>query len=391
MQTFVGQTSEYIAAWLQERGLLSVLEAQIKLPLLPFPDNFTAPARTPWGGTKILGKYKQGVTIRTEKQFPIVGESWEISADPDAPCQFTFDLGEETVVIDFIQLVDLFHAEILGAKMAQKFENQNPILVKLLDAAEPLSVQVHPSDEYAGLGPDESGKPESWYILEAEVGCGLYFGLKEGISQERLRQAIEQEEDVSECLNFIPVQPGDFFVIDAGTIHAIGKGVTLIEPQKIAPKKSGKTYRLWDWNRKYDTQGNPEPNGAPRQLHIKESFDVVDFDALRGEAFIASIQPERRIIRQQGDSVETLLAETENFGVRQIVLHEGQPLTDVCSSSFHALVIYSGQLEIHRQGQKLADVSHGQSVIIPASFGEYTLIGQQAGAVKVYYPEQYLL
>ena len=390
MQTFFRQTSQEIAAWLHERSLFRALENQVDRPLLPLPDNFTIPARTPWGGTKILERYKHGVTIRSAKQFPVVGESWEISADPDAPCQFLFDLDGETVLLDFIQLLDLFPEQILGAEVARKFENQNPLLVKLLDAADPLSVQVHPSDDYAGLQPEESGKPESWYILEAEDGCGLYFGLKNGISQERLRQAIEREENVSEYLNFVPVQPGDFFVIDAGTIHAIGKGVTLIEPQKIAPKKSGKTYRLWDWNRKYDEQGNPDPNGAPRQLHIKECFDVVDFDALRGDAFIASIQPERRIIQQQGGSVETLLVDTENFGVRQVTLDNEQPLTDVCSASFQALMVYSGHLELHQHGRKLSDVPQGQSVILPAGLGEYTLMGKEAAAVKVYYPEQFL-
>lgn len=390
MLSFAGQPSEAIRQWLETHGAFELLESQVKQPLLPLPDNFTAPTRTPWGGTKILGTYKRTVSIRQEKQFPIVGESWEISADPVAPCQFVFAIGEETILIDFIQLLDLFPIQILGEKVAQKFDHQNPLLVKLLDAADHLSVQVHPPDEYAGLQPNESGKPESWYILEAEAGCGLYFGLKEGVSQDHLRQAIEQEEDVSECLNFVEVQPGDFFVIDAGTIHAIGAGVTLIEPQKIAPKKSGKTYRLWDWNRKYDSEGNPDPNGKPRQLHIEESFEVIDFDAPRGKTFIAHIQPERCIVRQQGDSVETLLVDTENFGVRQVGLHAGDSLADECSSSFHALLPYAGHLKLYQHDRKFADIPQGQSVIVPACFGEYELRGSDTGIIKVYYPDQYL-
>lgn len=389
MHSFTGQSSEVIQQWLRERSLLEELESQVTRPLLPLADNFTAPTRTPWGGTKILGKYKRNVPIRQEKQFPLVGESWEVSADPTAPSQFVFDIGGETILIDFIQLLDLFPIQILGEKVAHKFEHQNPLLVKLLDAADHLSVQVHPSDEYAGLQADESGKPESWYILEAEEGCGLYFGLKEGVSQQQLRLAIEQEEDVAQYLNFVEVQPGDFFVIDAGTIHAIGAGVTLIEPQKIAPKKSGKTYRLWDWNRKYDDQGNPDPNGRPRQLHIEESFDVIDFDVPRGEAFIAHIQPERCII-QQGKSTEILLTDTENFGVRQVVLHADHPITDVCSSSFHALLPYTGHLELYQQNRKFADIPQGQSVIIPACFAEYELRGNKTGVIKVYYPDQFL-
>jgi mannose-6-phosphate isomerase len=390
MHTCIGQSSESIRQWLRERGLLEELQLQVTRPLLPLPDNFTAPTRTPWGGTKILGKYKRNVTIRPEKQFPIVGESWEISADPAAPCQFTFNVGEETILIDFIQLVDLFPIPILGEKVAHKFEHQNPLLVKLLDAADHLSVQVHPSDEYAGLQADESGKPESWYILEAEEGCGLYFGLKEGVSEHQLRLAIEQEGDVAQYLNFVEVRPEDFFVIDAGTIHAVGAGVTLIEPQKIAPKKSGKTYRLWDWNRKYDDEGKPDSNGKPRQLHIKESLEIIDFDDLRGDAFIEHIQPERRIIQQQGNSVETLLVDTENFGVRQVILHADYPIADACSSSFHALLPYTGHLELYQQDRKCADIPQGQSVIIPACFGAYELRGNETGLIKVYYPAQHV-
>jgi mannose-6-phosphate isomerase class I len=179
-------------------------------------------------------------------------------------------------------------------------------------------------------------------------------------------------------------------VIDAGTIHAIGAGVTLIEPQKIAPKKSGKTYRLWDWNRKYDDRGQKDPHGKPRELHIEDSFQVIDFGGLRGKDFISHIQPERRIVGQYGRSVETVLAETENFGVSQLELMDHQPLTDDCSSGFHGFIPYAGYLEIHQHGQQLASVSCGQSVVLPSNLGEYTLLGEDAHVLKVYYPKHYL-
>ncbi|GAK61439.1 phosphomannose isomerase [Candidatus Vecturithrix granuli] len=390
MQSFIGKTSEEIRIYLSAHQLLHALEEQIRFPLMPLPDNFTAPTRTPWGGTKILGKYKQGLSIRAEKHYPIVGESWEISADPAAPCQFYFVLETETILVDLIQLLDLFPEAILGEKVAAQFEGQNPILVKLLDAADHLSVQVHPSDSYKGLGPDESGKPESWYILEADPGCGLFFGLKEGVSEAELRQAIEHRKDVSQYLNFVEVKPGDFFVIAAGTIHAIGAGVTLIEPQKIAPKKSGRTYRIWDWNRLYDKRGNLNSEGKPRELHIEDSLRVIDFDAPRGEAFIRHIQPERQIVQQYGESVETLCMETEDFGVRQLVLQNGQTLSGDCSSGFHGLIVYEGELDIRSQKNTLARVKCGQSAILPAALQTYELKSPHARAIKVYYPIQYL-
>lgn len=390
MPSFLGKSSEELHSWLKTRKLVDFLETQLRLPLIPLPDNFTPPTRTPWGGTKILGTYKQDVSIRPEKQYPVVGESWEISADPAFPCQFRFESEQESFLVDLIQLLDLFPAPILGKKVAAKFDGQNPILAKILDAADNLSVQVHPSDDYEGLSPDESGKPESWYILEAEPGCGLYFGLKGKISQNDLRQAIEQRKDVSQYLNFVEAHTGDFFVIDAGTIHAIGGGVTLIEPQKIAPKKSGKTYRLWDWNRRYDQKGHLSPEGTPRDLHIEDSFKVIDFDAPRGDAFIHHIRPECQVVQQQGESVETVCVETENFGVSQIVLQAGDELIGDCSVCFHGLVVYEGEIEIRRQGMLLASVTRGQSVILPAILEQYELKSSSAKAVKVYYPEHYL-
>ena len=390
MQRFQGKDVTEIKGWLEAKGLLDLLASKMTAPLIPLPDNFTAPTRTPWGGQKILGKYKQGLPISEAKRYPVVGESWEISADPAAPCEFVFDLGSEQIVLNFIQLLDLFPEKILGSRLAAKFDGQNPILVKLLDAEDYLSVQVHPSDRYEGLSPDEAGKPESWYILEAGGGCGLYLGLKEHVSKESLRTAIEENEDVSKYLNFVEVKRGDFFVIDAGTIHAIGAGVTLIEPQKIAPKRSGKTYRLWDWNRKYDAQGRKDPQGTARELHIQDSFKVIDFDAPRGEAFVEHIQPEARVTQQNGGSVETLCTETENFGVSRLSLKNNEALTGDCYTSFHGLIPYEGEIEIYAQGKKIAEVPCGQSVILPAALGEYTLKSGSARALKVYYPEQYL-
>lgn len=388
MLSFYGKDSQQLRIWLQERRLFEQLEAQVLLPLFPLPDNFTAPTRTPWGGTKILGTYKQGLLIREEKQYPVVGESWEISSDPAAPSELTFSLGSEQILVDFVQVLELFAEQILGAAVAQKFSGQNPLLVKLLDAVEPLSVQVHPSDDYANLKSDESGKPECWFVLEAQEGSGLYLGLQEGVSSTRLRQAIEQNEDVSRYLNFVPVNPGDFFIIEAGTIHSIGAGVTLLETQKIAPRKSGKTYRLWDWNRRYDKHGQKTPNGTPRELHIEDSFQVINFEGPRGQAFVAQSQPERRMLQQQGVSQETLLVENEHFAVTLLELFDRQPLPESCASNFHGLIPYEGTLKLSYQATTYAEIPQGQSVIIPASVQEYTVASEHARALKVYYPTQ---
>ncbi|MEZ4340343.1 MAG: class I mannose-6-phosphate isomerase [Sandaracinaceae bacterium] len=231
---------------------------EIDTPILLAP-RFTPPSRTPWGGHR----------IRRLKGLPagdVVGESWELSIEPDFPSRLE----------DGRALRDLCP--------------DTPLLVKLLDAVEPLSVQIHPSDDDPTLGPDEGGKPECWYVIDGAPGAGLYIGLAEGVDEAALRRALEGGEDVSRMLPFVPVEPGDFFVIEAGTPHCVGAGVFLLEPQRVEPGRRGLTYRFWDWNRTYDAEGHPDPMGAQRALHVEAALHVTRWDLPRGDRLLARIR-----------------------------------------------------------------------------------------------------
>ena len=140
-----------------------------------------------------------------------------------------------------------------------------PLLIKLIDAKENLSVQVHPSDEYALKYENSFGKSEMWHIISADKDSGLYVGLNENYSKADIEKALN-DGTILECLNFFKVKSGETYLINPGTIHAIGKGVRLIEIQQ----NSNITYRLYDYNR-------VDQNGNPRQLHIKKALDVIDF------------------------------------------------------------------------------------------------------------------
>ncbi len=146
------------------------------------------------------------------------------------------------------------------------FEESLPYLAKLIDTSDELSIQVHPGDEYARLHENSSGKTECWIILESDPGAGIFLGLKEGIERKTLEQALKEKRPVNELLNFYEVKPGDFFFVPAGSIHAIGKNITLAEVQQ----NSGITYRVWDWNR-------VDEKGQPRDLHVEKSLDVINF------------------------------------------------------------------------------------------------------------------
>ncbi|EPZ49766.1 phosphomannose isomerase type I-like protein [Bacteriovorax sp. BAL6_X] len=194
---------------------------------------------TVWGGEK-LKKYKD-----PEGSFDgPLGETWEVSTLENG-----LSLCENKQSLE----------EALEGKILT-------YLIKFIDTNKNLSIQVHPDNEYAHIHEDALGKDECWYILDAENNAGIYLGLKDEVTKERLQEAIESGENVNELLNFINVQKGDFFNIPAGSIHAIGEGVTLVEVQQ----SSGVTYRVWDWNRM-------GLDGKPRELHVKKAMDVINF------------------------------------------------------------------------------------------------------------------
>ena len=140
-----------------------------------------------------------------------------------------------------------------------------PLLIKLIDAQDNLSVQVHPNDEYALKNEHQYGKTEMWHIISANEGAGIYIGLNNDYSKEEIKQSLN-DSTILEKLNFVKVHPGDTFLIKSGTIHAIGKGVRLIEIQQ----NSDLTYRLYDYLRK-------DKDGNYRELHIEKALDVIDY------------------------------------------------------------------------------------------------------------------
>lgn len=185
----------------------------------------------PWAGNFLSDFYKS--------EMKNIGEAWLIS---------TLDQSESKI-----------NQKDLSAYLGKKL----PFLVKIIDAQEGLSIQVHPSDEWARKLENSKGKTECWLIVNSTPGAGVYLGLKEGVSSENFKKAILANQSVEDLMNFYPVKKGEFISVPAGTIHAIGGGVTLLEVQQA----SGITYRLWDWGR------------PGRELHIEKGLMVADFKA----------------------------------------------------------------------------------------------------------------
>ena len=203
-----------------------------------------------WGGT-YFKKFNKGTNLDR------VSECWELSVRDNDSSIIASGKDEGKRLVDVITLEDI-------GPVMDRFP-YFPLLIKLIDAKENLSVQVHPSDDYALKYEQSFGKSEMWHIISADEGSGLYVGLNKDYSKEDIERALK-EGTILECLNFFKVKPGDTFVINPGTIHAIGAGVRLIEIQQ----NSNLTYRLYDYNR-LDQFGNP------RELHIKKALDVIDY------------------------------------------------------------------------------------------------------------------
>lgn len=204
-----------------------------------------------WGGTN-LKKYGK------ESKEDVISETWELSFHDDGLSLVDSGIYKGKTLKEVVKKDDL------GTNVSAF--TFFPCLIKLIDSASPLSVQVHPSDEYALKNENSYGKTEMWYILDHEKDAGIYVGFKNNETQSDVEKALNNGT-ILDKLNFFKVKKGECYFIKSGTIHAIGKGVTLIEIQQ----NSNLTYRLYDYNRK-------DKNGNTRELHISKALKVIDYN-----------------------------------------------------------------------------------------------------------------
>lgn len=293
-----------------------------------------------WGGTRLLKKDESG-------QLEICAESWEVSAHPDGPSTLLDGPYQGQSLAAYVQ----DHPEVLGT------HNQNgfPILVKFIDAAKPLSIQVHPDDDYGQRVEHEQGKTEMWIILEAQPGAFLYYGVNKALSRDQFRQAID-DGTILDDLNQVAIKTGDIIYVPAGTIHAIGAGTFLCEVQE----SSNSTYRVYDYKRT-DAQGKLRP------LHIDKAVDV------------ATLTPPTLDFSAQGPHEEhptytrTLLKSSPYFKVTSVSAHSHAPLS-VSSASFKTLLILSGSGTVS-DGQEKKQLLAGGAYFLPAVSQQLSIEG----------------
>ncbi len=269
-----------------------------------------------WGGHKLAEDF--GV----EYDGPVLAEAWVLSCHPDGPSVI---VNGKQAGKSLREYIDAEGRDVLGANCA-RFEDF-PILSKFIDAKESLSIQVHPSNEYALKEEGQYGKTEMWYILDAEEGAFLYYGFSKEISREEFESRIH-DNTLLEVLNAEPVHKGDIFFIEPGTLHAIGKGIVLAEIQQ----NSNVTYRIYDYGRK-------GADGKQRELHIDKALAVTG-----------------RKPKEKLGGVYPHVADCEYFTVDKLVL-DGKTLKNaggkVEADSFLSILILDGEGTIECSGEKL--------------------------------------
>ena len=239
---------------------------------------------------------------------------------------------------------------LLGPRVMARTGAQFPLLIKLLDCAQWLSLQVHPNDEQAARleGPGLFGKTEAWHVLEADADAKLIAGLKPGVTADVLAQAM-RGGTILDWAQYLPVRAGDSVFVRPGTIHALGPGLLIYEVQQT----SDLTYRVFDWNR---------PQTGGRVLHVEKSLAVAD-PAVVGECRpLPTLAPVDRQV----------LVACPYFTLEVLEAQAGALSLDTGGATFHALTVIAGQAEVVC-GDERVTVKRFESVVVPAASGAYQL------------------
>lgn len=275
-----------------------------------------------WGGEKLKTEYGK------ETDKTPCAESWELSFHPDGPTMLEDGrlLSEVVTQADLGNRVNAFPCF--------------PILIKFIDAKQNLSIQVHPSDEYAMKNENSLGKTEMWYVVEAEEDAGIFLGFSNTITKEEYQKAI-LENRLTEYLNFYPVKAGDCFFIPSGTVHAICKGCLIYEIQE----NSNLTYRVYDYGRR-------DKNGNLRELHVEKALAVSDLSSYAPQQFDGNV-----------------LGECVYFRVEKWKVQD-KWVGNADNTSFHCVTCLTGKGNIDGIAMQ-----KGDSFFIPANYGAYTITG----------------
>ena len=297
-------------------------------------------------------KTEEGERLKSEygkhTRLSPLAESWELSCHKDGPSTIVNGPDAGRTLAEYAAR----HPACVGTRHT---DGVFPVLIKLIDAARPLSVQVHPDDAYAQRVEGEPGKTEMWYVVDAQPGAQLYYGFQRELTREEAARRIA-DGTLTDVLNAVPVKAGDVFFIDAGTVHAIGAGIMLYEIQQ----SSDITYRFYDWDR-------VDKNGNRRELHLQKALDVTDL-TFSLDPIPAPNKPVARVL-------------DEKYFTLDLVNVQGEAVLPAVTA-FGLLTALDGDLTVRFAGGQLT-LRKGESAYIPHTAPVLTLHGKGRAALSM--------
>lgn len=302
-----------------------------------------------WGGTKLKTLLNKPITSE------ITGESWEISTVANDVSVVANGYFKGKFLND---VIDLYPNEILGTKVYTQFGKQFPLLFKYLDAREDLSIQLHPNDDLAQKRHNSFGKTEMWYVLQADENARLIVGFKEKSSPEEYITHLNNKT-LLEILDTKKVQPGDVFMLNTGTIHALGAGIVIAEIQQT----SDITYRVYDFDR-------VDANGNKRELHVDLALEALNYDKTEAQRFY-----------EKQENVSNPVIQCPYFTTNFIKLNDTFSKTKT-DDSFCVLMCVEGDFSLNVNGDSYR-YGIGSTVLLPAALTDFQLSGQ-ASLLEIY-------
>ena len=292
-----------------------------------------------WGGTKI-----RDILNKDFSPLKNCGETWEISGVPGNLSKVAEGNLKGRTLPD---LISEYKEDLVGSKVYEQYGNEFPLLVKFIDAAEDLSIQVHPNDKLAKARHNSLGKSEMWYVFQADKGSKLISGFNKDTNQQEFLEYLNSGR-LTDLLNYEDVQSDDCFYLPAGRVHTIGKGLLLAEIQQ----SSDVTYRIYDFDRT-DDEGNK------RELHTEEAIDAIDYQShsdykIKYTPCLNEVVP---------------LVESQYFQTNLLDFTTGIIREHYESDSFIIYTCLEGEAEIVTQGHS-TKICMGNAVLVPRKFPE---------------------
>lgn len=295
-----------------------------------------------WGGNSLADHFgKKAGKLKN------VGESWELSSVSDnlSLVKNGFLAGN-----NIEEIIEVYMGDITGDVVYEKFGNEFPLLIKLIEAKDDLSIQVHPGDELAKKRHNAYGKTEMWYILESGENAKIYTGFSKPVTRDQYIEAVKNNT-IPELLNIEKALPGNAFFTPAGRVHAIGAGTVLAEIQQT----SDITYRIYDWNRKNE-------KGESRELHTELALDAIDFSA----------SGKNKTDKELTDNITDNLISSKFFDVNILRFNKKIERDYNLLDSFVVYICTEGEFHINWEN-KSEEVLKGETILLPAAIRDVVL------------------